>query len=248
MHAHPFRAIAVTGGRNHVSTFDEVFERIKLSTHTRTQVELAEVLDIRQSSISDAKRRNSVPSDWYMKLFEKFGLNPDWLKKGVGPMYLRTEQGYEPLEGPAAGRVFEDSAKFGDPDARNAVVTIHSMQCETDDNGQRVLKGIGKLCIPQSFAGTNIQVLRVEASGMEPLIHKGAYVGLDTNQKNVLSGEIYGVFVPYEGISLKRLFLDAANNRFIMRSENQSHPEQSLPVEKRAEAIIGRVAWVLQTL
>ena len=78
--------------------FDEIFERIKLATNTRTQVELADVLDIRQSSISDAKRRNSVPADWFMKLFEQFGLNPDWLKKGNGPMYLRTEQGYLPVD------------------------------------------------------------------------------------------------------------------------------------------------------
>lgn len=82
--------------------FAEIYERIKLATSSRTQVELAEVLDIRQSSISDAKRRNSVPGDWYMKLFEKFGLNPDWLKQGVGPMYLRTEHGYMPQDAPAA--------------------------------------------------------------------------------------------------------------------------------------------------
>ena len=43
--------------------FAEIYERIKLATSSRTQVELAEVLDIRQSSISDAKRRNSVPGD-----------------------------------------------------------------------------------------------------------------------------------------------------------------------------------------
>ena len=43
--------------------FAEIYERIKLATNSRTQVELAEVLDIRQSSISDAKRRNSVPGD-----------------------------------------------------------------------------------------------------------------------------------------------------------------------------------------
>ena len=54
--------------------FAEIYERIKLATNSRTQVELAEVLDIRQSSISDAKRRNSVPGDWFMKLFEKFGI------------------------------------------------------------------------------------------------------------------------------------------------------------------------------
>lgn len=65
--------------------FTEIYERIKLATNCRTQVELAELLNIRQSSISDAKRRDSVPGDWYMKLFEHFGLNPDWLKYGVGP-------------------------------------------------------------------------------------------------------------------------------------------------------------------
>ena len=65
--------------------FTEIYERIKLATNCRTQVELAELLNIRQSSISDAKRRDSVPGDWYMKLFERFGLNPDWLKYGVEP-------------------------------------------------------------------------------------------------------------------------------------------------------------------
>ncbi|MEZ0576088.1 LexA family transcriptional regulator [Halodesulfovibrio aestuarii] len=235
-----------------MSTFDEVFERIKLATNTRTQVELAEVLDIRQSSISDAKRRDSVPSDWYMKLFEKFGLNPDWLKKGVGPMYLRTEEdGYQPVEGPAAGRVFENPAKFGDPDARSAVVTIHSMQdVEVSDEADeaRRFTSVGKLSIPQSFAGATIQIFRVDACSMEPLIKKGAYVGLDTAQTNILSGEIYGVYVPYEGISIKRIFLDAANQRFILRSENPVHPEQYLPMDRCKKDVVGRVVWNLQTM
>lgn len=84
--------------------FTEIYERIKLATNCRTQVELAELLNIRQSSISDAKRRDSVPGDWYMKLFERFGLNPDWLKYGVGPLYLRTEKGYCPRSSPGPGR------------------------------------------------------------------------------------------------------------------------------------------------
>jgi phage repressor protein C with HTH and peptisase S24 domain len=229
-----------------VSTFEEVFERIKLSTNTRTQVELAEVLDIRQSSISDAKRRNSVPSDWYMKLFEKFGLNPDWLKKASGPMYLRTEQGYQPLDAPAAGMVLEDPARYGDPDAKSSVVTVHSMHCEVTEQGGGPLKPIGKLSVPQSYSGPTMQVVRMDASSMEPLVRKGAYVGIDTAQKNVVSGELYGVYVPYEGVALKRIFLDAEKGRFVLRSENPAHPEQYLPVDKHAERIVGRVSWVLQ--
>ena len=48
--------------------FNDIYERMRIATGCRTQMELADVLEIRQSSISDAKRRDSVPGDWYMKL------------------------------------------------------------------------------------------------------------------------------------------------------------------------------------
>ena len=38
-----------------------------------------------------------------MKLFEKFGLNPDWIKSGTGPMFLKIDQVYTPVEGPPEG-------------------------------------------------------------------------------------------------------------------------------------------------
>lgn len=223
--------------------FEEIFERIKLATNTRTQVELAEVLDIRQSSISDAKRRNSVPSDWYMKLFEQFGLNPDWLKKGSGPMYLRTEQGYVPVDAPA-GALCEDVARYGGPDAKNMIVQVHTTQPSTGENA--ALPTVGRLSIPQSFASPGVYVVHADSSGMEPAILKGAYVGLDTTKKHVASGEMYGIRLPYEGIVFKRVFMDTQNNRLILRSDNASHPEVTLPVQGYEEHIVGRVAWVLQ--
>ena len=48
------------------SAFDEALERIKRATGARTQVDLAAILGIRQSSISDAKRRQSIPADWLL--------------------------------------------------------------------------------------------------------------------------------------------------------------------------------------
>ena len=73
--------------------YNETIERIQAVTHTRTQTALAETLEIKQSSISDAKRRQSVPGAWYMTPFEKLGVNPDWLISGIGPVYLRTVVG-----------------------------------------------------------------------------------------------------------------------------------------------------------
>jgi hypothetical protein len=65
-----------------------MFGRITEITGARTQVELAGILDIRQSSISDAKRRGSMPSDWGLTLLEKYGVNPRWIRTGEGGKYL----------------------------------------------------------------------------------------------------------------------------------------------------------------
>lgn len=68
--------------------FDDAMERIRETTKLHTQVALALCLDIRQSSISDAKRRGSIPDTWLVVLYEKFGLNPTWIRTGAGPVYL----------------------------------------------------------------------------------------------------------------------------------------------------------------
>lgn len=54
-------------------------------TH-RTQVNLAVALDIRQSSISDAKRRASLPSDWVLRLYMNNGIRPEFILDGSLPM------------------------------------------------------------------------------------------------------------------------------------------------------------------
>ena len=68
--------------------FEEAMERIRQTTGLRTQVQLAACLNIRQSSISDAKRRDNIPDSWLVGLFEKYDLNPGWIKTGNGAAFL----------------------------------------------------------------------------------------------------------------------------------------------------------------
>ena len=226
--------------------FDEIFERIKQSTNTRTQMELAEVLDIRQSSISDAKRRNSVPAEWYMKLFERFGLNPAWLKGGTGPKYLRSELGYAVLDDPAAPLALqENAAQYNEPEAKSAVVPVYSAL--DPYTPERRAASVGRLNIPLSYAQPEVYVIRIESASMEPFFRRGAYVGIDTARKGVVSGELFAINLPYEGVVLKRIYIDAPRNNMILRSENPSHPELVLPVSEQ-DSIVGRVSWVLQKL
>lgn len=72
----------------HQAIFTEIYGRLLDATQTRTQVELADFLEIRQSSISDSKRRQSIPAEWHLKLLEKGRISPIWLKTGRGPRMM----------------------------------------------------------------------------------------------------------------------------------------------------------------
>ena len=69
-------------------TDDERFARLFEAAGCRTQTELAGVLGIRQSSVSDAKRRRSIPAHWLLKLMRTRGVNPDWILEGTGQRLL----------------------------------------------------------------------------------------------------------------------------------------------------------------
>ena len=228
--------------------FQEVYDRIRCATNARTQTELAAVLEIRQSSISDAKRRNSIPSDWYMKLFEKFGLNPDWIKSGTGPMFLKIDQVYTPVEGPPEG-FHEEPAHYADPNAISSLVKVYSTE-RAYEEGQPApeLQTSGKIALPQAYVNAQTLVFRIESDSFAPLIRRGAHVGVDTSRTHPISGEIYAVFMPHEGVALKRLFLDGDQDRFILRTEQPAHPGVALLPQDCPERILGRVSWVLQNV
>lgn len=97
--------------------FDAQYKRVLEAAECRTQLELATVLEVRQSSVSDAKRRKSIPSDWLVKLFEKKRVNPDWVRSGLGNKILQVMEGGEPKV----------------PDVVNIVERRPLQECTTDE-------------------------------------------------------------------------------------------------------------------
>ena len=67
-------------------------DRIRIVTGCGTQQELADFLGIKQSTVSEAKKRRAIPSDWLLTLLRKKGANPDWIVTGQGP------KGLQPVE------------------------------------------------------------------------------------------------------------------------------------------------------
>ena len=224
-----------------MSDFAEVFERIKIATNTKTQHEVSIVLGIRQSSISDAKRRNSVPPDWCLKLFTRFGLSPDWIIKGHGPMYLRTDEGYAPVDPGLPPTPYEGATLYGDSSAKSDIVSVYSMVEWSAGNG----KVVGKLAMPRPFALPQNVVFQLDSTDMEPLIRKGAYIGVDTAQKAVVSGELYALMMSYGSVVVRRVFPGSQGKDAVLRAENSQHPDAELPMDVIANAGVGRVVWTL---
>ena len=99
-------------------------ERVQQATGAKSQMALAHILGIRQSSISDAKRRGSLPDAWLLKLFRQFDLNPDWITEGQQPQYLRQREIPTIPANPAQGTSLE-SVMQGILDSVAAARTQH---------------------------------------------------------------------------------------------------------------------------
>lgn len=55
-------------------------------------LELAVFLGTRQSSVSDARRRGFIPSEWLLTLLRKRWINPVWILTGAGPFFWHPAQ------------------------------------------------------------------------------------------------------------------------------------------------------------
>ncbi len=57
---------------------EQALQRVFTATGCRTQVELADMLGVKQSSISDAKKRKVIPAEWLVKLLRLKGISLDF--------------------------------------------------------------------------------------------------------------------------------------------------------------------------
>ena len=89
-------------------------ERIRFITGAETQAELADLLGVRQSFISDAKRRGKIPSSWLAILMRRKRANPEWILTGNGPVFVlcsQTEPRYETGDEAAERRADEEALR-----------------------------------------------------------------------------------------------------------------------------------------
>ncbi len=222
--------------------FEDALERIKKATGARTQVQLAEVLDVRQSSISDAKRRCSIPAEWFLKLYRSHGLDPDWLADGVEPVYINASK----AKIPADTILREAPTPYGRMNSRGRVVSVSSVAGAQSDNNKWEPQPLEELSIPESFFRPQLQVIRMDSASMEPVIGRGAFVGIDQSQKQHPDGDLVAVHFPHQGLMIRRAYL--RDGEFLLKADNSQHSDLTIPADEMDKRTLGRVIWVLQHL
>ncbi len=244
--------------------FSAVYDRIKFATNARTQVELASVLEIRQSSISDAKRRRSIPSEWYIKLHDKFGLSLNWLRKGEGSMFSASSKpglgkiDVAGLPGPVPAGVPGHSGFYGEspdmlredlPESTGVPTRILSTLCDWEDGGNPpVFTTLALLTLPAIILDENTLVFYLETSAMEPTLRRHAYVGISVASRRPISGEVYAILMPHEGVAFRRIMQDSENGYFLLCFDAPGMPSSRMPVKTLQARILGKVAWALQAV
>jgi SOS-response transcriptional repressor LexA len=105
------------------------------------------------------------------------------------------------------------------------------------------------IAVPAQYLRKNVKTLLVNGESMEPTILDNAVVGVNIDGGEIIQGKIYAVRLPYEGIVVKRVYLDHENKLFLLRSDNLSggFPDIKLPFDEGNAFVYGQVIWVLQS-
>ena len=163
----------------------------------------------------------------------KLGFNANWLLAAEGPMEL----------GKGAAEVRELAAKYCT--GNNVEVNVFALAGAGNPNELLDMEPVAVIVIPLDFYKPSIVPVLIRGRSMEETILDGAIVGVDREDKWIISGEIYAIWIPHEGAVVKRLYLDT--EKIICKSDNPKFGDIIVPLGRIDEHFIqGRVKWVIQ--
>lgn len=232
--------------------FDEIFDRLKLGAGIQSDTELSQVLGIRQSSISGAKKRKSLPPSWVTMISRQFGVSADWLLYGSGPMHRGNAQPTAPgpgkinpiPEGEPEWMAPEAAPKMGYtlvPKVRARLSAgTGSLEADGDVIGYYAFKT--DFLQRKGCAGKMV-LMDVAGDSMEPDIWNGDTVLIDESQQEIIAGGLFAVGIEQE-VFVK--YLLRVPGKLILKSKNNEYDPIEVDMNGEisgAVRIIGRVVW-----
>ncbi|MGA8241890.1 MAG: S24 family peptidase [Desulfobacterales bacterium] len=209
-----------------LSNIDSFLKRVFTSTGLETQTELASVLRINRSAITQARKKGSIPANWVLQLYRIYGFNPDWLERGTGETFLKADREKEMKFKHVPKVKARLSAGGGSFEIGSEIQGYYAFQTEwlrTKGNTDRMV------------------LMDIFGNSMEPELKDGDSVLIDESQKDILSGAVFAVGVD-DTILVKRV--EKHPNTLVLLSNNRDYaPIYLKDSECESVRIIGKVIW-----
>ena len=223
---------------------DAFKDRLKIAMGNTSIRSFADQCEISEGTMRRYLNGDGTPTLDKLKVISDIsGYKLAWLAEGEGPMRRGEESPNKPEGGVTAGNA--KLLPFNQDDF--VVLKVHAMTGAGLPQDAITPEAIAEIVIPKEFHRPSILPVQVRGESMHEVIKEGAYVGIDTADKKIVSGKIYAIWLPYEGMTIKRLYMGP--DKVICRSDNPNFPEFSIPLNEVSEPFIqGRVKWVVQSL
>ena len=168
-----------------------------------------------------------MPDRWLLKLYRKYGLNPEWLEKGDGRTFLKKNN---------SGAVSEFER----------IPKVHARLCAGDgsfetDGDIQCFYAFQKDWLRKRGSAGAMVLFDIFGNSMEPEIRSGDTVLVDQSQKAILAGAMYAVGIE-DTIMVKRI--EKRPNKLVLLSNHMDYLPIMLNREDAdAVRIIGKVIW-----
>lgn len=207
--------------------FEAFYQRISKAVGVESQTELARLLGVNRSAVTQAKNRNTVPAKWVWYVSREYGLNPDWLEKGTGSMRLSEVE-------------VEESEYKKIPKVAARLCAGHgSLEVEGNVEEYRVFPWNW---LQRKGNPDQMVLMDVFGNSMEPEIKEGDTALIDQARKDIVAGGIYAVGVE-DTVMVKRI--EKRPGALVLISDNTDYSPIYLQGEEAADVrVIGKVLWV----
>lgn len=221
-------------------SFNKCWDRAQKAAGFKNQTALANFLKIRTASVTEAKNRDSFPSDWAVKIAQYYGLSTDWILTGEGPM--RRE-----------GGVAEEAADYKKTaEIRNEYIYVPKYDVRASAGHGSVIHSelvVDHLAFKRDWVKSRLgadpralALITAVGDSMEPTIQENDLLLVNTRVDQVKDGCIYCINIQGD-LVVKRVqrMLDGV---LVIKSDNPGYQAITVSGDQAASLeIVGRVVW-----
>ncbi|WP_227891870.1 XRE family transcriptional regulator [Escherichia coli] len=213
-----------------------------------SQSQLADMVGISQPAIQKMSSGKTNGSRKMVELANALKVRPEWLSSGIGEMRDGThEEPSNVRESSLKAVVWEDIKRNDDEFVAlpllNVSLSAGSGSCELEESSEFSLVFRKHYLKKMGVSERSAKLVRVVGQSMEPTLHDGDVVGVNTQDTTIRDGKTYAIC---QSDLLRVKTLIATPTSVIIRSINrEEYPDEVMDRDEfhKTVRIIGRVFW-----